>query len=533
MEAYGDRMSDTVGAEKRPASLPPNKSVIAWEEVPMAYIGLDVGTTGSKATVIARDGRALSSAYREYNLRFPAPGHVELRPSDVWEAVKTVLREVAATSGEPIEALAAASFGEAVAHIGRDGKPVCDSIFFTDVRVSGELDDLRAAVDADELMRTSGMPINFMFTLPKLLWMQKNRPELLEKTEKILPYSGYVAYMLSGECTADGSLASRTLLFDRFRGDWNPETLKAFGIPRAWLPDYVPAGHPVGKMLPSVARELGIQGSPIIVSGVHDQIAAALGAGALRPGQAADGIGSAECITSVLPDDMDLKGMFRYNICAEPHAVPGRYLALVFNNTAGAALKWYRDQFAAELRDRCRLEGTSAYDELNKSISEAPSPVLFLPHLGGTGTPHMDAEAKGMLAGLTLSTTASDVYRAILEGMCYEMRLNLELLERFGMRFGALTAGGGGASPEALQLRADILGLPITRTREAQAGTVGMAMLCALATGQFSSFDEAAAALVHPGETYAPDGRFKAQYDERFEQYKRMYSASRAVYGRS
>lgn len=498
----------------------------------MAYIGLDVGTTGSKATVISHNGQALASAYREYNLRFPAPGWVELRPADVWEAVKAVLKEVVAACDAPIEALATASFGEAVVCIGRDGKSVCDSIFFTDVRGSGELDDLRAQVDADELMRTSGMPINFMFTLPKLLWLKKHRPEVLEKTEKILPYSGFIAYMLSGEATADGSLASRTLLFDRFKGDWNDKTLEAFGFSRAWLPRYVPAGHPVGRMLDSVARELGIAGNPVIVSGVHDQIAAALGAGALHPGQAADGIGSAECISCVLPDEMNLKGMFRYNICAEPHAVPGRYLALVFNNTAGAALKWYRDQFAAELRDRCRAEGKSAYDELNKSLGDAPSPVLFLPHLGGTGTPHMDAEAKGMLAGLTLGTTAADVYRAILEGMAYEMRINLELLSRFGMRFDALMAGGGGASPEALQIRADIFGLPITRTREAQAGTVGMAMLCGLATGQFASFDEAAQALVHAGETFEPRSDHKAEYDERFAQYKRMYNACRHIYGR-
>ena len=116
--------------------------------------------------------------------------------------------------------------------------------------------------------------------------------------------------------------------------------------------------------------------------------------------------------------------------------------------------------------------------------------------------------------------------------MAYEMRLNLELLSRFGMRFDALMAGGGGASPEALQIRADIFGLPITRTRETQAGTVGMAMLCGLATGQFASFDEAAQALVHAGETFEPRADHKAEYDERFAQYKRMYNACRHIYGR-
>jgi len=496
----------------------------------MAYIGIDVGTTGSKATVIEKDGTIVASVYYEYDLRFPAPGYVEMRPDDVWNAVSRALKEVIAQYNGTIEAIAAASFGEAVVLMGEDGRPVCDSIFYTDIRGSESLDELRSRIDPDALQLRTGMPINSMYTLPKLMWLQKNRPEVLEKTRKILPYSSYIAYMLSGESAADGSLASRTLMFNGKTLDWDDEILAAFNIDKAWMPGYVPAGEPVGRMLESVAKEMGLKNRPMIVSGVHDQIAAALGAGALVSGDVADGIGSSECISAVLPSGMDMKEMFRYNICAEPYAIPGKYLALVFSNTAGAALKWYRDAFEQELRVSCDAKGINTYAELNKRLSETPSPVLFLPHLAGTGTPHMDAAAKGMISGLTLATTKYDIYRAIIEGNNYEMRYNLDILAGCGMKFDALTAVGGGAAPEALQIKADILQKPIHMLNTKQGGTVGMVLLCGHAVGEFASFEEGVRALVRRTGTIEPKSVYREIYDEKFEQYKRMYEAACRIY---
>lgn len=496
----------------------------------MAYIGIDVGTTGSKATVIERDGKIAASVYYEYDLRFPALGYVEMRPDDVWNAVSRALKEVIAQYGGPIEAIATASFGEAVVLMGENGRPVCDSIFYTDIRGSESLDELKSKIDPQGLQMRTGMPINSMYTLPKLIWLQKNRPEVLEKTRKVLPYSSYIAYMLSGESAADGSLASRTLMFNGKALDWDDEILTAFHIDRAWMPKYVPAGEPVGRMLASVAETLGLSNRPMIVSGVHDQIAAALGAGALVSGDVADGIGSAECISAVLPDGMDMDEMFKYNICAEPYAIPGKHLALVFSNTAGAALKWYRDTFEPALRAECDAKGLNTYAELNRRMPQSPSPILFLPHLAGTGTPHMDSGAKGMISGLTLSTTRYDIYRAILEGNNYEMRYNLEILAGCGMKFDALTAVGGGAAPEALQIKADILQKPIHMLNTKQGGTVGMVLLCGHAVGEFASFEEGVSALVKRVGTVEPKSVFKEAYDEKFEQYKRMYQAGQAIY---
>ena len=498
----------------------------------MPYIGLDIGTTGCKATVVEKSGEIIESVYYEYDLRFPEPGWVELSPDDVWNAAKKALRDAAAASGQTIDAVAVASFGEAVVLLGADGKPVCDSIFYTDVRGNDCLEELASRVDPAALEYRTGMPINGMYTLPKLIWLQRNRPQILHRVRKMLPYGSYIAYCLCGEYAVDSSLASRTLLFNRHTLDWDAETLSAFDILRTWLPDFTPAGKPVATMLDSVARDLGITGNPVIVSGVHDQVAAALGAGAVAPGRGVDGIGSAECITAVLPQDIDFQSMFHHNFCIEPHAVPGQSLTLVFTNTAGAALKWYRDTFEQELRARCDAKHINTYAELNKQLSDQPSPLLFLPHLAGTGTPYMDSAATGMLCGLTLGTAKPDIYRAILEGMNFEMRYNMELLGGSGMRFDSLTAVGGGASPDVLQIKSDILNKTIRTTSSTQSGTVGLAMLCGLATGQFSSFDQGVETLVKIAAVIEPESRYQARYDEKYGQYVRMYRANCEIYAR-
>lgn len=498
----------------------------------MAYIGLDVGTTGVKATVITAEGVGVASAYGEYNLRFPRPGWVEMRPSDVWAAVKLVLGRVCASTDEKIEAIATASFGEAAVLMDKNGETVCDSIFYTDVRGADMLDELRRTVDPAALELRTGMPINYMYTLPKLMWLRKNRPGTLERTGKMMLYGSYVEYMLTGVAAIDASLASRSLMFDRERLCWDKEVCEKFGIDPAWLPEFVPAGEIIGKVRPDVADEVGLSRDAVVVSGVHDQIAAALGCGALKHGDVADGIGSAECLIAPLPENPDYPAMFKGNICAEPHAAPGRCVALAFTNAAGAALKWYRDNFEPELRRECERTGENAYAVLNARMSDEPSPLLMLPYLAGTGTPYMDGEATGMIAGLTLASTRMDIYRAIYEGMNFELRVNLELLRDTGFKVNALTAGGGGASSEALRIKAEILNTPIWTLKNRQSGTVGMAMLCSVAMGRFASFGQAAEALVKRDTLIEPTGKYRALYEDKYGRYLEMYAASRRIFGR-
>ena len=496
----------------------------------MAYIGLDIGTTGAKASLIGADGTELFVYYKEYDLRFPGHGRVEMRPDDVWSVVKEVVKATVRASVGQVEAISVASFGEAAVMLDKNGQSVRDSIFYTDIRGTGELEHLRAGVDIDRLQRVTGMPVNYMYTLLKLMWLKKNEPQVFDRIDKLLLYGSYIEYMLTGIAATDASLASRTLLFDRQRFDWDRDICDQYGISLSWLPQYVPAGSVIGNVLPDVAAELGLSRKTTVVSGVHDQVAAALGCGALHSGQVADGIGSAECITAPLPENADLETMFANNLCAEPHAVKGQHVSLAFVNTAGASLKWYRDTFETQLKERCNESGENAYDILNRSISEEPSSLLFLPYMAGTGTPYMDGTATGMLTGLTLRTKRPDIYRSIYEGVNFEMRRNIELLRRTGFSIPELICGGGGASAEALQLKADVLGMPVWMLENSQIGTVGLAMLCTVAMKRAKDFNEAAQYLVKRKRMIEPDDRFRQEYSDKYCQYLRMYEAFNMIY---
>lgn len=496
----------------------------------MAYIGLDIGTTGAKASLIGEDGTELSVVYKEYNLRFPGHGMVEMRPDDVWNAVKEVIMATVKASTGKIEAISVASFGEAAVMLDVNGKSVRDSIFYTDIRGTDELAQLRNEVDIDRLQNVTGMPVNYMYTLLKLLWLKKFEPWVFDKTDKLLLYGSYIEYMLTGIAATDSSLASRTLMFDRHQLDWDKQVCDRYGISLSWLPQYVPAGSAIGRILPDVADELGLSGDLLVVSGVHDQVAAALGCGALESGQVADGIGSAECITAPLPENAELKTMFENNLCAEPHAVKGKYVSLAFVNTAGASLKWYRDNFETQLKEKCEKNGENVFDILNRSISEEPSSLLFLPYLAGTGTPYMNGTATGMLAGLTLGTKRPDIYRSIYEGVNFEIRRNIELLRKTGFSIPELICGGGGASPEALQLKSDILGIPVWMLKNRQVGTMGMAMLCTVAMNRAKDFKEAAKFLVKRKSMIEPNERNKQKYDDKYGKYLKLYEAYKMIY---
>ena len=494
----------------------------------MAYLGLDIGTSGVKAIVISDSGEILTQKYVEYDQRFPRKGWVEILPLDTWNATKQAIRAVAA-AGEEIEAIAAASFGESAVILDGDGNPLCSSIYYTDVRGSDMLDDIRNNVDVDALQLRTGMPLNYMYTLPKLLWINKYHPEILDQAKHILLFGAYIQYMLTGKAVIDRSLASRSLLYNRIGDCWDREVCEVFGIDTALLPEILPAGERIGTIKKALAQELGLASDTVVVSGVHDQVAAALGMGVFHPGEIADGIGSSECFTVPLPENPDYSEMFSHNYCAEPYVQKGSFVTLAFLSTAGSILKWYRETFVPDLAEKCRNENRNIFDILNSALTEKPSPLLLLPYFSGSGTPYMDGNAKAMIYGLSLNTSRQDIYQAIYEGMNFELCLNLELLKKSGFEAKIISAGGGGASLEALKMKSSILQMPIWKLRSRQTGVTGLAMLCMKALGRTECLETAAEQLVKKEMLIEPNLKYASEYSEKYEQFKQMYNASRRI----
>ncbi len=485
----------------------------------MAIAGIDVGTAGAKLTAYDESGTLLFSGFRDY----PAArgmGKSELDARLVRDAVFSLLREAARTVF--IEAVGVSAFGESFVLLDEGDEPVLPVMLYTDPRGGAEARFL--AENVPDIEGICGAKPHSMYSLPKLMWIRNNDPAAYARARHVCLMEDYVTFLLTGERAIDWSEAARTMALDVERLDWSGEILAAAGIDRSLFSRVVRTGAVVGTIRPALADELGLPRSARVVAGCHDQVAAAVGAGVLAPGAATDGAGTTQCMTPVF-DSWDRDGRLqRDNYVVVPFLRPGLYVTYAFLFTGGAVAKWFVENMAGY------APGQGGYEALEARMRDVPTGMLVLPHFAGAATPYMDAGARGAILGLTLEKTQADVYRAMLEGVCYEMALNRERLAACGIEIKSLNATGGGARARAwLQMKADVLNVPIRRMRNDDAGTIGGIMLTGVACGAFRDLAEAAKTFVGVRETYEPRADFHERYTEIFGRYRRVYDAVRPL----
>jgi xylulokinase len=262
----------------------------------------------------------------------------------------------------------------------------------------------------------------------------------------------------------------------------------------------------------------------LVVAGGHDQALAALGSGAVKPGDSVDGMGSSECMTVILGAD-DISGkMAEYNFCCEPHVIEDAFITLAFNASAGTAIKWYRDSFNAERAREARARGENIYRIMDEECPDAPTGILFLPYVAGSGTPYFDSRTGGAFVGLRQGDDSAAVYKAVLEGISYEIRFNMELLKVCGIAPDTITAAGGGARSDVLmQIKADVMNQRIDVLETWETGTVALALLCARATGDIENPAAAAIRLAKRTKSFTPDAERAAYYEKQMKRYRKLY----------
>ncbi|MGE5605419.1 MAG: FGGY-family carbohydrate kinase [Bacteroidota bacterium] len=494
-------------------------------------MGLDIGTTGCKCTVLDITGRICSYSYKEYSIHSPGPGFYELNPNEVWEAVKNVIWKASNSyKGEKITALSISSLGEAAVPLDKQGKILYNSLLYTDIRGSKNADYLKERLGPNKIMELTGLPVHSMFTINKLMWMKENQPEVYRNVAKFLLYGDYILYKLGGVAAIDYSLASRTMAFNITSKIWDAEILNVAEVDCALFSPTVPSGTVVGTISKSVATELGLPADLVLVVGGHDHACAALGAGAIKEGIAIDSIGTVECITAAFNQPVVNQKMLDNNFACAPHTKNGMFITYAFSLTGGSLLKWYRDHFAHQEKTEAARRRVSVYALLDAKASREPTGLLVLPHFTGTGTPYMDTWAKGAIVGLSLDVTPPMLYRAFLEGVTYEMLLNIECLEAAGVYIQELRAVGGGAKSNFwLQLKADVIGKKIVALNINEAGTTGTAIIAGTATGVYKSMDEALQWLVKPKKEFYPTDGYHQIYAGYYQKYKRMYQAVKEI----
>lgn len=487
----------------------------------MTLLGLDVGTSELKAAAYDACGASLAQSAVEYHASRPEPGRYELAADVLWSAVCEAIRRVTAGCGEPVRALAISCQGESFIAVDSQGKALLPFILNLDGRAAAESADYARSIGRQRLYEITGLPPHPMYTLPKIAWIRKSLPEVFARADRFLCVHDYLVHRLAGEAIIDGSLASRTLGLDLAAGCWSPELLAHAGLSEKRLARVAQAGTPIGTVPSQLARELGLAPGALCVCGGHDQACTALGAGSTLPGSAVDGAGTFEAILLALDEPLLSPVTLAAHLPCERHLIPGRFLTIAYV-PGGIMLRWLRDQCARELAAQAERSGKNPYDLLLAGVSDEPTGLLVYPYLIGTGTPWMEPSVRCSIHGLTLDTTREQMAKGALEGVCLEMRCNLEILSSLGIGVQRVCAAGGGAkSPLWLQLKADVWGCEVV-TVPVEAGCLGAAICAGIGAGVYTSWEEAVAATRRFGAVYQPRPALHRQYTERFEHYKSL-----------
>lgn len=486
----------------------------------MISLGVDIGGTGAKCVAFRDDGEQLALSYIEYP---NPPGKVNLEAEVLADSVLHVIRQCvdALPDKNEVAAITVSSFGESFVPVDAQGRALTDIIMYFADSSSGEFDALVEKVGAEKFMRIARIMPDASYSLAKMLYTLKvaERP-----VWKFLLIAGYICYRLSGVAATDVALACRTLLYDVEGRCWSRELLDAAELSADQMPEVFEAGTSLGALLPEVAEKLGLPAGVKVVIGAHDQIVNALACGVVEPGDAMDGTGTTECIEPLFASIPEDAGFTAENYACIPYLDGRGYVTYAYNLSGGAVVRWYRDQLAKHLREQAKAEGVSIYDVLNRVCPSEPTDLIVLPYLQGMGgTPDIDPDARGVFWGVGMHTGLPELYRAILEGLTFEMAYNLERLEHYGVAPKRLYACGGGARSKVwLQIKADIWNREILPVATEETGALGSAILGFAAVTGEKDRCKMAEKFVRIGEPVRPNPAHVEIYREKFEKYKRL-----------
>lgn len=494
------------------------------------YMGIDIGTSGCKAAVYDGNGLQLSLAYREYQILSKQEGWAELDTDQVIEGCFQVIKESSIQVAPNIIAgIGISSQGEAFTLIDQEGKALCNALVSSDRRAGGYAKIWAEQFGLEKLYHITGHTPHPMFSLFKLLWIQDNLPRIWSLTYKILCFEDLLQYRLGVKDPAMGwPLAGRTMLFDVTNHCWNREILDAARIKEMQLSRPLKSGTVAGFIDPGIADYLSLSHDTFVVTGGHDQTCCGLGAGAILPGVAVYSAGTVECITPAFNKPVFTQTLRESNLCTYDHVIDNMYATVAFSLTGGNILKWFKDEFGCTETDLAKQSNGNPYELLLNQLPDKPTKLLVLPYFTPTGTPYFDSSAKGAIIGLDLSTRRRDILKALLEGVALEMRLNLEILEKSGYQVNELRMIGGGARSQVWnQLRADVIGKPISVLNVTEAGCKGVAIL-AKAAHTKQPVAEIAIQWTRIIATIIPDQSHC--YDQKFLLYKELYQVLKSIY---
>ena len=502
----------------------------------MYFLGIDVGTGGTRALLIDEQGRVIASATEEHRaFASPQIGWAEQDPDDWWRACGVAVRAALAKghlSGNQISCVGLSGQMHGAVLLDDRDHVVRPALIWCDVRTEEQTQHLTTQIGTDRLIQLTCNPALTNFTLTKCLWVRENEPENWSKVRSIMLPKDYVRFRLTGERATDVSDASGTLLLDVVHRRWSKEILQLVEMDESLLPNLYESPEISGKISTEGAAATGLHAGTPVVAGAGDQAAGAVGMGVVSSGTVSATIGtSGVVLAATSAPALDPKGRL-HTFC---HAVPGCWTVMGVTQAAGFSLRWFRDQFGAGNGHGSshRDSRSDSYDTLTADAANAPpgcDGLLWAPYLMGERTPHLDPAARGVLVGLTASHTRAHVIRAILEGVAFSLRDTFTIFQEIEVPVRIVRLGGGGArSPLWRQIQADVYGQRVEIVEAEEGAAYGAAILAGVGAQNWPSVDNACNAVVRVAGRVDRNSIDSVVMDKAYAVYRRIYPAMKSI----
>lgn len=497
-------------------------------------IGIDIGTSATKTVLFDASCNVIASASREYPLYQPQNGWAEQDPADWYEATIGTIQEVLQKSGvrgEEVRSIGLSGQMHGLVMLDAQDEVIRPSIIWCDQRTAVECAEITEKVGADRLIEITANPALTGFTAAKILWVRKHEPENYARCRHILLPKDYIRFKLTGVYATEVSDASGMQLLDIPKRQWSEEVLEKLAIHPDLLAKVYESPEITGSITPEIAAKIGLSTSTVVVGGAGDNAAAAIGTGIVKDGRAFTTIGTSGVVYAHSSQvKIDPKGRVHTFCCA----VPGCWHVMGVTQAAGLSLKWFRDNFCGDYKERAALQKADPYDLMNKAVEKVPvgsNRLLYLPYLMGERTPHLNPECRGVFFGLSAMHTKEDLMRAVMEGVAYSLKDCNDILLEMGIEVNEMMAcGGGGKSAVWRQMLADMYGCEVKTVAAEEGPALGAAILAGVGAGIFSSVEEACDRFVHTQAYCQPISQNQKYYKKGQTLYQSIYRSLKEQY---
>lgn len=494
-------------------------------------LAYDLGTTGNKATIYRYDGTLIASAFGSYETFHPKPNWVEQDPEQWWDSIKVTTQKLLNQAKIDKDEITAISFsGQMMGTVPIDinGKPLRKAIIWADQRSMEQASRLKK-IGESEVYKLTGSRITPTYAGPKIAWIHDNEPEIYKNTHKFLFAKDYIAFKFTGKTGTDYSDASMSSIFDIKNNKWSDDLLEILGIDKEKIPDVFPSTSIVGNILQSVASELGLSSNTLVIRGGGDGACATLGAGVFDSSEAYLYLGSSSWISTCSKTPFFDEKARTFNFS---HPIPGFYCPTGTMQSGGASYQWVKDAICsleAEKAKELNLNVFKILDDIVDDTVPGAKNLIFLPYLLGERSPHWNVNAKGAFLGLSIIHKKPDMLRAVLEGVAFNLKIILDILENAGNFEKIRLIGGGAKGRNWKQIIADILDKVIVIPEFLEEATsMGAAIIGGIGSNVFSLNE--ARNFIKDVQYIEPRREYREMYDKLYLVFKKSYDSLLEVY---